>query len=317
MTPEKSDTPLTDALMAQEPHEGYTIHALDPWALHIDKLMQHARDLERKLRAAESAQAPSAYKCGECGRTQACSDVFCAWAGPTPQAPVAGTGGDHLDKALLYDLDQAGIEQRHKESVELVELRAQVEALKRERDQMESDLREIIGSCNVHYRAMCAAEQRADRLQAQVFEDQGEITNLQSHLLALGADSYFAMYGWNVVEDGKDEAGEPFTIERAVAAIQEEQARGRKASAEAGNELCDRLDALADEKIALQAELDTAKVDAERYRWLKAQNEFRPDGLASVEIVVSEDGSTTETGHQGDELDAAIDAARAKEVGND
>ena len=33
-------------------------------------------------RAAESAQASSAYKCGECGRTQACSDVFCAWAGP-------------------------------------------------------------------------------------------------------------------------------------------------------------------------------------------------------------------------------------------
>ena len=89
--------------------------------------------------------------------------------------------------------------------------------------------------------ALCeAAEQRADRLQAQVFEAQGEITNLQSHLLALGADSYFAMYGWNVV-DGKDEAGEPFTIEHAVAAIREEQARGRKASAEAGR---------------LQAELD-------------------------------------------------------------
>ena len=47
-------------------------------------------------------------------------------------------------------------------------LSAQVEALKLARDQMESDLREIIGSCNVHFRAMCAAEERADRLQAEL-----------------------------------------------------------------------------------------------------------------------------------------------------
>ena len=225
MTPEKSDTPLTDAtdIATQLASQALLIEL--KCGKETGWIVQEAI---KALRAAESAQAPSAYKCGECGRTQACSDVFCAWAGPTPQAPVAGTGGDHLDKALLYDLDQAGIEQRHKESVELVELRAQVEALKRERDQMESDLREIIGSCNVHYRAMCAAEQRADRLQAQVFEDQGEITNLQSHLLALGADSYLALYGFPII-DGKDELSCSFTIERAVAAIREEQARGRKA----------------------------------------------------------------------------------------
>lgn len=66
-----------------------------------------------------------------------------------------------------------GMTAQHAESLSVVRegikaLSAQVEALKLARDQMESDLREIIGSCNVHFRAMCAAEERADRLQAEL-----------------------------------------------------------------------------------------------------------------------------------------------------
>lgn len=39
----------------------------------------------RVRKSVQSETAP--YRCGECGRTELCSDVFCAWAGPASAAP--------------------------------------------------------------------------------------------------------------------------------------------------------------------------------------------------------------------------------------
>jgi len=44
------------------------------------------------------------------------------------------------DKALAYDLDQAGIERRAAEAVELVEARAEIAALKADKRQLEADI---------------------------------------------------------------------------------------------------------------------------------------------------------------------------------
>lgn len=198
--PEKSDTPLTDA-MKPVPQNDPVLRAWDIYKQSADyantrKWAKHDEHVDGSLwaafyagyfacavdstdpSAAESAQAPSAYKC-ECGRTQACSDVLCAWAGPDTQAPVAREVGTPRTDALATATIDPAVNYASAKLTnalnlcaelerETQSLSAQVEALKLARDQMESDLREIIGSCNVHFRAMCAAEERADRLQAEL-----------------------------------------------------------------------------------------------------------------------------------------------------
>ena len=67
----------------------------------------------------------------------------------------------------------------------------------------------------------------------------------------------------------------------------------------------------------LQAELDAAKVDAERYRWLRAHCQYGFEDHEGPQLI----HRNGETGpHQNarwrEDLDAAIDAARAKEEGN-
>lgn len=210
--PEKSDTPEA---MRPVPQNAPVLRAWNIYKQSADyantrKWAKHDEHVDGSLWAAfyagyfacavaESAQAPSAYKCGECGRTQACSDVFCAWAGPDTQAPMAGEVAnllDELDERVSY-IDHMGtgsVKSGKAEEKEWFDftaklraavqsLSAQAEALKRERDEAREILDEkncprkyvMVGGTGQLYclhgsssiSAFEAAEQRADRLQAE------------------------------------------------------------------------------------------------------------------------------------------------------
>lgn len=168
MTNEKSDTPEA---MRPVPQNAPVLRAWNIYKQSADyantrKWAKHDEHVDGSLWAAFYA------------------GYFACAVAESAQAPVAGEVAnllDELDERVSY-IDHMGtgsVKSGKAEEKEWFDftarlraavqsLSAQVEALKRERDQMESDLREIIGSCNVHYRAVCAAEQRADRLQAEL-----------------------------------------------------------------------------------------------------------------------------------------------------
>lgn len=72
---------------------------------------------------------------------------------------------------------------------------------------------------------------------------------------------------------------------------------------------CDRVDAFAEAKKALPGlldRLDAAEMDAARYRWIRRSD------TPSMEVIARKTDEYGVELYFGDELDAAIDAARAK-----